>query len=100
MNGKQIMNQVITYETEELNNIKLQMADVLDKMFAAIAPAKEKGTSELDLKAQADTVIRRQMDRVLNGKTSYMVERNGRPAMIGIEAQTKNAIVELFNRQI
>ena len=100
MNGTQIMNQVITYETEELSSIKLQMASFLDGMMDKIAPAKANGVNELNLKVMADTAIRRQMDRILNGKTNYTVQRNGQTAILGIEASVKNEIVELFNRQI
>ena len=56
--------------------------------------------SKSDLQAQADTAIRRQMNRILSDKTSYMVERDGKPALLGIGAPVVNAIIELFNSQI
>lgn len=100
MNGTQIMNQVITYETEELNSIKSQMASFLDMLISKIQPAKAQGISESDIKAGSDTMIRKQMRKILNGKEDYMVERDGRPAMIGISQITTNQIVELFKKEI
>jgi hypothetical protein len=99
MNGKQIMDKAITYNSDELDSIKEQLAAVLDKMIVAIPTLKTKMT-DLDIKAQADSMIRSQFRRVLNGKDNYFVERNGQKAMIGLDAATANAIVKLFNEQI
>lgn len=97
MNGTQIMNKVITDNTPELNSIKAQMASILDKMATTIPTLKAKGMSTSEIKAQADQMIRSQLRRIQNGKTDYMVERNGKPAILGIGQVTANAIVENFN---
>ena len=100
MNGKQIMDKVITYNTSELTSIKAQMATVLDKMAAAIPTLKASGMSDLDIRTQADMTIRQQLRRTLNGKEDYMVERDGRTAIIGIGATVANAIVDMFESKI
>jgi len=100
MNGTQIMNQVITYETSELSNIKSQMASFLDILISKIAPAKEQGIGDSDIKAGSDMMIRKQMRHLLNGKDTYMVQRNGQAAMLGIDAPVVNAIVNLFEKNI
>lgn len=101
MNGTQIMNTVIAYSTPEIDTIKEQMSSVLDMIIEKIAPAKAQGMSELDIKVGADMMIRSRMRKILGGKEDYMVERNGRPALLHVgSASVVNAIVEMVESQI
>jgi len=98
MNGQQIMNQVIADSTPELDELKASMAAVLDGMTAMVPAAREKGLTDLDIKAQADMVIRRQYRKISNNDNNelgFPVIRNGQTAYMVCDV---NAIVNLFNR--
>ena len=100
MNATEIINQAITHSTPELDEVKVKMTVVIEKMLAFVPTLREKGMSELDILTSADNAIRKQFTAALNGKKDYFVTRDGKTAILGLGIETANAIVEMVEREI
>ena len=100
MNVKQLVNQTIVagYSTPEIEAVRLEVVTLLENMTKAIAPAKAKGISKLDLQAQADTVIRKNLRKHLD--TNFRVERDGKTAIACISAENVNRLIDGFCKAI
>ena len=96
MNVKQLVNQTIVagYSTPEIEAVRLEVVTLLENMEKAIAPAKAKGISRLDLQAQADTAIRRNLRKHVG--VNFFVERDGKTAIYTISTENVNRIVDGF----